>query len=168
MIEVTTVGCARIAQIYTDLLADPRWTPSRAHIEALRNQVAGAGQAMDELAKHIDGAVRVAAEANADVLKLQSFKDYVHERLDDAGIPTHPDGEHSKAGCRVGDRLDIALEQWPEWAEKLLRLLESWGAEYEADDEINLPDELSEWLHHYASDIKQTAERKRLQKAGEP
>ena len=45
----------------------------------------------------------------AEVAALQAFKDYVHERLDQAGIPTHPDGEHSKAGCRIGDRLDIAL-----------------------------------------------------------
>lgn len=27
------------------------------------------------------------------------------------GIPTHPDGEHSKAGCRIGDRLDIVDKQ---------------------------------------------------------
>lgn len=40
---------------------------------------------------------------------LLKFKEYVHKRLDDAGIPTHPDGEHSKHGCRIGDRLDIAL-----------------------------------------------------------
>lgn len=40
---------------------------------------------------------------------LQRFKEYVHKRLDDAGIPVNPDGEHSKHGCRIGDRLDIAL-----------------------------------------------------------
>ncbi len=40
---------------------------------------------------------------------LQKFKDYVHKRLDDAEIPSHPDGKHSKHGCRIGDRLDIAL-----------------------------------------------------------
>lgn len=39
--------------------------------------------------------------------KLQAFKDFVHRRLDEMGIPTHPDGPHSKEGCRVGDRLDI-------------------------------------------------------------
>lgn len=44
-----------------------------------------------------------------EIKKLQAFKDYVHKRLDDAGIPTHPDGEHSKAGCRIGDRLDLVL-----------------------------------------------------------
>jgi hypothetical protein len=36
-----------------------------------------------------------------------AFKTYVHERLDAMGVPTHfPDGEHTKAGCRIGDRLD--------------------------------------------------------------
>jgi hypothetical protein len=44
-----------------------------------------------------------------EVIHLRKFKQYVHDRLDQAQIPTHPDGEHSKAGCRVGDRLDIAL-----------------------------------------------------------
>lgn len=42
--------------------------------------------------------------------KLQAFKDFVHRRLDQAGIPTHPDGEHSKAGCRIGDRLDMVAD----------------------------------------------------------
>lgn len=45
----------------------------------------------------------------AELEALQRFKDYVHKRMDEAGIPTHPDGEHSKHGCRIGDRLDIAL-----------------------------------------------------------
>lgn len=43
------------------------------------------------------------------IRELQAFKDYVHQRLDEAGIPTHPPGEHMDAGCRVGQRLDIAL-----------------------------------------------------------
>ena len=47
--------------------------------------------------------------ANKQIEALQAFKDYVHRRLDAAGIPTHPEGDHSAAGCRVGDRLDIAL-----------------------------------------------------------
>lgn len=42
--------------------------------------------------------------------KLQQFKEYVHQRLDEAGIPTHPNGAHSKHGCRIGDRLDEALD----------------------------------------------------------
>ncbi len=39
--------------------------------------------------------------------KLRKFKSFVHCRLDDMGIPTNPDGPHSKEGCRIGDRLDI-------------------------------------------------------------
>ena len=50
-----------------------------------------------------------ALPASASAGDVEAFKEYVHKRLDDAGIPTHPDGPHSKAGCRIGDRLDIAL-----------------------------------------------------------
>jgi len=39
--------------------------------------------------------------------KLAAFKAFVHRRLDEMEVPTHPDGKHSKAGCRIGDRLDI-------------------------------------------------------------
>lgn len=42
--------------------------------------------------------------------KLQAFKDYVHKRLDEAGVEKEPGGVHSKAGCRIGDRLDIVLQ----------------------------------------------------------
>lgn len=48
-------------------------------------------------------------ERDQRIRSLQAFKDYVHQRLDEAGIPTHPPGEHMDAGCRVGQRLDIAL-----------------------------------------------------------
>lgn len=50
-----------------------------------------------------------AEEAEYAVGLLQAFKDYVHRRLDEAGIPTHPDGPHSRSGCRIGDRLDLVL-----------------------------------------------------------
>ncbi len=54
-------------------------------------------------------ATNVLQMALDDLAALQRFKDFVHRRLDEAGVPTHPDGEHSKAGCRIGDRLDIVL-----------------------------------------------------------
>lgn len=47
-----------------------------------------------------------AARADAD-----KFKSYVHRHLDEAGVPTHPNGPHSKEGCRIGDRLDILIAQ---------------------------------------------------------
>lgn len=48
-------------------------------------------------------------ELQEKVEKLQAFKDYVHKRLDDAGVEKEPKGEHSQHGCRIGDRLDIVL-----------------------------------------------------------
>jgi hypothetical protein len=50
-----------------------------------------------------------AVEAERDA--LARFKAYVHERMDAAGVATHPDGEHSKAGCRIGDRFDALLAE---------------------------------------------------------
>lgn len=48
---------------------------------------------------------------NARLRPLREFKGYVHQRFDEAGIPTHPDGQHSRAGCRVGDRFDLLVGQ---------------------------------------------------------
>lgn len=56
----------------------------------------------------IDGHI---AALEAEISAARRFKNYVHARLDAAGIPTHPDGPHSAEGCRIGDRLDIALRQ---------------------------------------------------------
>lgn len=43
--------------------------------------------------------------------KLQRFKDYVHKRLDDAGVPTDPESPHKAEGCRIGGRLDNIIGQ---------------------------------------------------------
>lgn len=45
------------------------------------------------------------------VAELRAFKAYVHRRLDEAGVPTHPEGPHSAEGCRVGDRLDLVFHE---------------------------------------------------------
>lgn len=50
-------------------------------------------------------------QLRAQVAKLQAFKDFVHARLDAAGIPTHPEGQHAAEGCRVGERLRVFQEQ---------------------------------------------------------
>lgn len=44
-----------------------------------------------------------------EIAALRRFKAYVHNRLDEVGVPTHPDGPHSAEGCRIGDRLDLIL-----------------------------------------------------------
>lgn len=65
--------------------------------------------------RHTDPGVRdVLAAAHHHIRALQAFKHFVHQRLDEAGVPTHPDGPHSKEGCRVGDRLDIVLTVFQE------------------------------------------------------
>lgn len=46
-----------------------------------------------------------------EINKLQSFKDYVHNRLDEAGIEKDPESPHRAAGCRIGGRLDIVLSK---------------------------------------------------------
>lgn len=50
------------------------------------------------------------AAAIADRLEAgEKFKKWVHDYLDGKGIPTHPDGPHSKEGCRIGDRMDMVF-----------------------------------------------------------
>jgi len=50
-----------------------------------------------------------------EVERVRAFKAYVHQRLDAAGIATHPEGSHSAAGCRIGDRLDIIVRDAERW-----------------------------------------------------
>lgn len=42
---------------------------------------------------------------------LQKFKEYVHQRLDEAGVPVDPDSPHKAEGCRIGGRLDYVLSR---------------------------------------------------------
>ena len=60
----------------------------------------------DDLVEVCRGWQARAEKAEAEAAKLQAFKDYVHQRLADHGVPHHPPGVHSAAGCRIGDRLD--------------------------------------------------------------
>lgn len=72
-------------------------------------------EAADLIASQAAEIERLTKERDA----LQAFKDYTHRRLDEAGVPTHPGGEHSKAGCRIGDRMDLIADR-AETAERLL------------------------------------------------
>lgn len=51
------------------------------------------------------------AEVEAERDKLQRFKDYVHARLDAAGVSTDPDSPHRAEGCRIGGRMDELIGQ---------------------------------------------------------
>lgn len=41
--------------------------------------------------------------------KLAAFKEYVHARLDAAGVTTDPESAHKAEGCRIGGRLDVLI-----------------------------------------------------------
>lgn len=51
------------------------------------------------------------ARLTAELAARQAFKDYVHTRLDDAGVPVDPPSPHRDAGCRIGGRLDWLLAE---------------------------------------------------------
>lgn len=44
--------------------------------------------------------------AEEEVKRLLAFKQYVHERLDAAGVSADPESPHRAEGCRIGGRLD--------------------------------------------------------------
>ena len=54
--------------------------------------------------------------------KLQAFKDFVHRRLDTAGVPANPEPpKHALEGCRIGDRLDWIVEKVERCEDLLVR-----------------------------------------------
>lgn len=91
-----------VAEGFVKALTDPdRWEQTTPEIR----------RGIVELYLHIPDATVApfVAEALAERDALQAFKDFVHGRLDTAGVPTHPDGPHSAEGCRIGDRLDLLV-----------------------------------------------------------
>src|SRR5580698_6043457 len=119
--DLLTVGVAADTFVIHDLIAEVR--ELRASVEIAGQELAALKLERDD--QHA-GYMQINALYQAelkkvadchDVLKaqkqgldaLQRFKDFVHRRLDTAGVPTHPDGPHSKEGCRIGDRLDLVV-----------------------------------------------------------
>jgi hypothetical protein len=58
--------------------------------------------AADEIERLRAELAKVAAERD----ELRRFKEYVHQRLDAAGVTPDPESAHKAAGCRIGGRLD--------------------------------------------------------------
>lgn len=80
----------------------------------------------DEIAAAIREAVAEATESlRAERNALAAFKIWVHNYLDGKGIPTHPDGPHSREGCRIGDRMDLVFAEQERLQERVRRLEES-------------------------------------------
>lgn len=87
-----------------------RATDDRLAALRLANELTLETQTVEEAVASLVSMVR---DARAQRDALAAFKSYVHARLDAAGIPANPGGPHSEAGCRIGDRLDIALAKAP-------------------------------------------------------
>lgn len=88
-------------------------TEQRARADAAEKAAALATQDRDDARKITE---KVLAERDA----LAKFKAYVHAWLDKESVPTHPDGEHSKEGCRVGDRLELLRDCVLEFAARAI------------------------------------------------
>jgi hypothetical protein len=140
----TSLGSARLIEKETGvpiLTAIPGIAPAIPTVAVNSEEWQGPPYQLAE----VQGGERIArliAEA-PDVLaerdKLKRFKDYVHSRLDAAGVPTDPDSPHKAEGCRIGGRLDVVLARCdilneilkpgspapPEVKAKLLRELQS-------------------------------------------
>ena len=102
--------------IASDIRADGRMVAQTvSHYPAIKHDAAGIVALRNTALPIID------AQA-AEVAALAAFKAYCHERMDGAGIPTHPDGEHSAAGCRIGDRFDILIGQRDAQAARIAEL----------------------------------------------
>lgn len=71
----------------------------RAEVEKLKPQIEGLEYQSGALENDV-----ASAEKERDA--LAKFKTYVHQRLDDAGVPVDPESPHKAAGCRIGGRLD--------------------------------------------------------------
>jgi hypothetical protein len=55
---------------------------------------------------------RIVLEFALEALRLQRFKDWVHDWLDNHDVPVEfPDGPHTVEGCRIGDRLDYLNDE---------------------------------------------------------
>lgn len=95
------------------------------HVEAEVRAAAFSSEKLGEIITSLNSATRAALEARiaereralveecgrlrAQVEKLQAFKEYVHGRLDRAGVPRDPESSHRSQGCRIGGRLDWTL-----------------------------------------------------------
>lgn len=72
--------------------------------------------------------------------KLTAFKDYVHARLDAAGVTVDPESAHKVEGCRVGGRLDEVFAERDKLrtALKPFAELSEW-TDVEGDEESGSP-----------------------------
>ena len=52
---------------------------------------------------------------------------------------------------------DDGATLWPEWADKLLKILRGFGVPCDDEEGVDLPAELREWLEVYEQDVRRAA-----------
>lgn len=97
---------------------DPSFTDNLEHqlIERTRER--------DAVESHCSDVEKERDSFKQQLTERQAFKDYVHKRLDDAGVPSDPESAHKAEGCRIGGRLDHLFHQLTEKSELCERLKE--------------------------------------------
>lgn len=78
------------------------------HVDLPASDVLVKGYSADQMREY---ALAAHAELISECDRLRAFKTYVHQRLDAAGIPADPPSPHREHGCRIGGRLDIAINR---------------------------------------------------------
>jgi len=56
-------------------------------------------------------ALALIASQAAEIAKLQAFKDYTHQRMDELNVPHEVPSPHTDAGCRIGGRFDFVAAE---------------------------------------------------------
>ncbi|MGC3945318.1 MAG: hypothetical protein QM762_12530 [Chryseolinea sp.] len=78
-------------------------------VEQLKNDLHTSNKCVDLYSGRIQHDKEVINNLREELDKLAAFKKYVHDRLDQVGVPADPNSPHKEHGCRIGGRLDIVL-----------------------------------------------------------
>lgn len=76
--------------------------------------------------------------------------------------------EHSKLKEDVAALIEEAREEerqeaamlWPDWADKMLKILRGFGVPCDDEEGVDLPQELADWLEVYGQDVRREAEKR--------
>jgi hypothetical protein len=97
----------------------------------------------EDLERMLADAALIAAAPSfaAEVVRLTEENERLTKEAADAG-------EEADQARSDAEEADV----WPDWARQMLSLLEKYGYRLEHGDEIDLPQEMAEWLNGYDND----------------
>jgi hypothetical protein len=112
----------------------------------------------DEIVQPIIDRLIAAVDLNAQKQAAERIKELEAELAEERS-------EHRKLKEDVDALIEEAREEerdeaatlWPEWADKLLKILRAYGVPCDDEEGVDLPEELREWLSDYKHEIRQAA-----------